>query len=344
MPIFDLLFMKAKNNILRALFILLFIMAVNTIQTYVLHITREFGDINFYKISTHIFGIISCTLSLLSTVAAWKIVSKNTLRKIPKIVFAFGLSILIYAIVQSLFFTAERFFVYHLPTNFDLLLGNFVFTFVIFHLYISGLSLAYFSFQENAQHLIKLETAEKDKELLQFKMLQKNLEPHFLFNNLSVLSGLVRKNPAEVDGFIHDFSDVYRYYLKHNDQELVPVEDELLFLKKYISLMEKRFKKAYHFTLDIKSEEGFILPCSLQLAVENAIKHNRGAEDHPLMIKISRENEMMIVSNDLRPVDFTQGAQMGNLFLQKSYELHFGKKVNFNTTDTHYIVEIPLIL
>ena len=336
--------MKAKKIIFRVLLILLFIVAVNTIQTYVLHVTREFGDINFYKISTHIFGIISCALSLLSTIIAWKLIGKITVKKIPKLVLAFGSSILIYAIVQSIFFAVERFLIYGLLTDLNLLFGNFVFTFIIFHLYISGLALAYFSFQESANSAFQLKSAEKEKEILQFKMLQKNLEPHFLFNNLSVLSGLVRKEPAEVDAFIHDFSEVYRYYLKHNDQELVTLGEELLFLKKYISLMQKRFKRAYQFSINIDSEVGFILPCSLQLAVENAVKHNRGAEDDPLLIEIRRENEMIIVSNELRPVDFTQGSKLGNVFLQKSYDLHFGKTVKFTTTDTHYLVEIPLIL
>lgn len=336
--------MNNKKTIFKALLILLFIVAVNTIQTYVLHITRQFGDIDFYKIPTHIFGIISCGLSLISTFVAWKIVSKVALRKISKIVSAFSLSIFIYAVIQSLFFYAERFLVYQLSTDLDMLFGNFVFTFVIFHLYISGLSLAFLSFQENSRNAIHLERAEKEKEMLQFKMLQKNLEPHFLFNNLSVLSGLARKNPTEVEGFIQDFSEVYRYYLKHNDQEMVPLKEEMIFLKKYIHLMEKRFKNAYHFKINIENEKGFILPCSLQLAVENAIKHNRGGEENPLNIEIKRDRDMIIVANDLRPVDFTQGSQMGNLFLQKSYDLHLGKKVIFTKTDEIYIVEIPVIL
>lgn len=336
--------MKAKRYILQGLLILLFIVAVNTVQTYVLHITREFGDIDFYKISTHIFGIISGGLSFLSTIAAWKALNKMNIRKIPKLLLAFVGSVIIFAFFQSLFFVAERFLIYDLPTDLNMLFGNFVFTFIIFHLYISGLSLAYFSFQENAQNIIQLESVEKEKELLQFKMLQKNLEPHFLFNNLSVLSGLIRKDPDEAESFIQDLSEVYRYYLKHNNQELVSLETELIFLKKYISLMRKRFKRAYHFTVNIDNESGYLLPCSLQLAVENAIKHNRGAANNPLKIEIRRENEVMVVSNELRPVDYTEGSRLGNLFLQKSYDLHFGKKVNFTTTASRYIVEIPLIL
>lgn len=233
--------------------------------------------------------------------------------------------------------------IYDLSTDFSMLVGNFVFTTVIFHLYISGLSLAYFYFEENAQTKIDLQNTEKEKEILQFKILQKNLEPHFLFNNLSVLSGLVKKNPNEVEGFIEDFSDVYRYYLKHNEKELVSLNEELEFLRKYISLMKKRFRTAYHFEIDIDNESGYILPFSLQLCVENAIKHNRGSEENPLQIKVTRNQEYIVVSNDFTPVDFTAGSGVGNQFLQKSYELNFGKKVNFRQTETLYTVEIPLI-
>lgn len=336
--------MTRKNLITNILLVFLFIIAINTIQTYVLHITRMFGDIDFYKLPTHIFGVIACGSSLASTSLAWNFTSKNKLTKVSKIVIAFVTSILIFAILQSVFYTVERFFIYNLPTSFDMLLGNFVFTFVIFHLYVSGLSLAYFSFQETARTAINLENVEKEKEMLQYKMLHKNLEPHFLFNNLSVLSGLVKKSPNEVDHFIEDFSDVYRYYLNHNNQELVSVKQELEFLTKYISLMKKRFKNAYSFEINMVDDSGFILPCALQLAVENAIKHNRGSDEKPLQIKIIRTSENIIVRNDFRPVDFTQGSKLGNHFLQKSYELNFGKKVIFKETSEHYIVEIPVII
>ncbi len=335
--------MSTKKLILNLLFALLFIAVINAVQTYVLHITKRFGDIDFFKIGTHVFGIISCIISLASTIIAWKITSKINLRKFSRIASAFLLSVLIYAVLQSVYYTVQRFMIYDLSTDFSMLVGNFVFTTVIFHLYISGLSLAYFYFEENAQTKIDLQNTEKEKEILQFKILQKNLEPHFLFNNLSVLSGLVKKNPNEVEGFIEDFSDVYRYYLKHNEKELVSLNEELEFLRKYISLMKKRFRTAYHFEIDIDNESGYILPFSLQLCVENAIKHNRGSEENPLQIKVTRNQEYIVVSNDFTPVDFTAGSGVGNQFLQKSYELNFGKKVNFRQTETLYTVEIPLI-
>lgn len=335
--------MKEKKLIINVLLVLLFIIAINTIQTYVLHITRMFGDINFYKLPTHIFGIISCAISLVSTTIAWKFATINNLKKVSKIVVAFVISLVIFAFIQSLFYTTERFFIYNLPTNFDMLVGNFVFTFIIFHLYVSGLSLAYFSFQETARTEIHLQNIQKEKEMLQYKMLQKNLEPHFLFNNLSVLSGLVKKKPLEVDHFIEDFSDVYRYYLNHNNQELVAVAQELEFLNTYISLMKKRFADAYLFKINVQKNSGFILPCALQLAVENAIKHNRGSDENPLQITVTRNKDVIRITNDFNPVDFTHGSQLGNQFLKKSYELNFGREVTFTQTNQHYIVEIPII-
>lgn len=335
--------MRTKKILLNFFFALIFIVIINTVQTYVLHITKRFGDIDFFKIPTHIFGIISCIISLGSTIIAWKITSKIQLKKFSRIASAFLLSIVIYAALQSIYYTVQRFLIYDLGTDFSMLVGNFVFTTVIFHLYISGLSLAYFYFEENAQTKINLQNTEKEKEILQFKILQKNLEPHFLFNNLSVLSGLVKKDPTEVEGFIEDFSDVYRYYLKHSEKELVSLKEELEFLKKYISLMKKRFRTAYQYDIEVDNETGYILPCSLQLCVENAIKHNRGSEAQPLQIKVTRNQDYIVVSNDFKPVDFTAGSGVGNQFLQKSYELNFGKKVNFNQTETLYTVEIPLI-
>lgn len=173
--------MSTNKIILNSLLVLLVILIVNTVQTYILHITKRFGDIDFSKIPTHIFGIISCIISLASTIIAWKITSKKHLRKFSRIASAFVLSILIYAILQSIYYTVQRFLIYDLGTDFNMLVGNFVFTTVLFHLYISGLSLAYFYFEENAQTKINLQNTEKEKEILQFKILQKKFRATFSF-------------------------------------------------------------------------------------------------------------------------------------------------------------------
>lgn len=343
LPIFDFQIMSKQKNILNFVFVILFIVAINTVQTYVLHIMKQFGDIDFFRLSTHIFGIITCVFSLFSTVLAWKIISKKNIRKVSKILAAFFLSILIFALSHGIYYGLERLIFYGLSSSINMFIGNFVFSVVIFHLYISGLTLAYFYFRESAKTAIELQQTEKEKELLQHKILQKNLEPHFLFNNLSILSGLVKKEPQQVEGFIDNFSDVYRYYLNHSEKDLVSLKDELVFLEKYISLMKKRFGNAYSFEINANDYSGYILPCALQLCVENAIKHNRGSEENPLKISVERNGEFIAVKNDFKPVDYTKGSGLGNQFLEKSYEINFGKKVNFIQTENQYTVEIPVI-
>ncbi len=342
MPIFEV--MKNSKILGNILLIGLFIAVVNTVQTYVLYITRKFGDIDFYEISVHVFGLIACALSLVSTLLAWKLAESWSLKNISKIAMALLVSVLIYAVSHSIFYVTERFVIYGIGTSFDMLVGNFVFSTVMFHLYISGLTLAYLAFRDKARIAVNLQSVEKEKEILQYKMLQKNLEPHFLFNNLSLLSGLVRHKPAEVEAFVEDFSDVYRYYLDHTKEELVSLQEEIAFLEKYVSLMKKRFGDAYIVDITLTDQTGFILPCSLQLAVENAVKHNRASTEIPLVITIFRTENAVKIVNDLHAVDFTHSSGLGNEFLQKSYELNFGRQVNFIKSETDYTVEIPLIL
>jgi len=206
-----------------------------------------------------------------------------------------------------------------------------------------ALTSAFLYFRQSQKTTLELEQTEKEKATLQSQMLQKNLEPHFLFNNLSVLSGLAKKNPEQIEDFIDDFSDVYRYYLKHGKKQMVALKEELLFLVSYMNLMEKRFGKTYQIENSIENTDGFIIPCALQLCVENAIKHNKGSEKKPLLISISLDEDTIVIKNDLNKVDFTLGTGTGNNYLKRQYQLSFNKDVIFRETTNEFIVEIPLI-
>ncbi|WP_430411535.1 sensor histidine kinase [Kordia sp.] len=206
-----------------------------------------------------------------------------------------------------------------------------------------ALTSAFLYFRQSQKITLELEQAEKEKAIIQSQMLQKNLEPHFLFNNLSILSGLAKKKPEQMEDFIDDFSDVYRYYLKHGKKQLAELKDELSFLKNYMNLMEKRFGNAYQLESKIENTDGFVIPCSLQLCVENAIKHNKASVQNPLFISLSRENDCIIIKNKLNKVDFTLGTGTGNDYLKRQYQISFNKDVTFTETDTEFIVEIPLI-
>ncbi len=108
-------------------------------------------------------------------------------------------------------------------------------------------------------------------------------------------------------------------------------------------LMRSRFGQAYQCQISLENSTGFILPCSLQLCVENAIKHNAATEDIPLYVTISREENYIIVTNEIRKIDFTRSNGVGNEYLKRRYEIVFGKKVESYTSGNQYIVKIPII-
>jgi LytS/YehU family sensor histidine kinase len=222
-------------------------------------------------------------------------------------------------------------------------MNNIIFGVTLSHLYISGYMIAYMHFKNSKEMALDIERLEKEKEIFKSKMLQRNLEPHFLFNNLSVLASLSQKSQEEMEAFIDDFSDVYRYFLKHYEQEIVPLTEELLFIKRYTNLIEKRFNKAYKIANAIEDRTGFIVPCTLQLGIENALKHNMGSEKNPLIIELYRIKDTLFIKNKLQPVTDVSNSNIGNQYLKKHYKLLFNLDIVFTKTETEYRVEIPII-
>lgn len=332
-----------KVNIKFFLVITFLLLFINTTQVYNLYITRIYGDINFFDISGHIFMFINICISLFCSLFSWNLVKKLQTHQAIKLIITFLTALFIFLIATSIYYVFLRYFIYHLSTSLNMLVGNILFSTTTTHLYISGYTIAYMHFVYSRNLTFDVERLEKEKQILNAHLLKKNLEPHFLFNNLSILSGLVKTKSGDVDSFMDSFSDVYRYYLKHNDEEIVNLIQELEFIKSYQILLEKRFGKAYQIEIHTENTKGYLLPCSLQLCIENAMKHNKGSEKQPLKIEINQKNTKIYVKNELRPVDFTISSGLGNQYLQKRYELITGKKVEFIKTETHFIVEIPLI-
>ncbi|CAM3845537.1 MULTISPECIES: sensor histidine kinase [Flavobacterium] len=328
-----------KNSIL----VIVVIVLINTVQIFTLYQTKKFGDINFYNIEDHIFGIITCLFSFISTYLSWQFIAKKYTQKVIKIGLTFLVALLLFSCITSLYYTLLRHFVYHLSTSLDMLIGNIVFGLTTNHLYISGYTIAYLHFSNAKKLALDVERLEKEKILFQSKMLQKNLEPHFLFNNLSVLSNLAHKKPEQVEDFIDDFSDVYRYYLKHNQQEIVSLKEEIDFINSYMNLIQKRFNTAYLLSLSIEDKSGYIVPCTLQLCLENAIKHNFGSTEKPLHITIERIENQIVIKNEFRPVETLKSSKLGNQYLKNQYQIMFNQSITFETTSTHYIVKIPII-
>ena len=162
---------------------------------------------------------------------------------------------------------------------------------------------------ELAYHFAKLRHTEKERDILEKEKLQAELQqlkgivnPHFLFNNLNSLSSLISENPAQAEKFLDELTRVFRYLLKNNETELTTVTNELGFIFSYFHLLQTRYGKGILMNMDISKECGAYLlpPLTLQLLVENAVKHNRVHKDEPLVIEIfSNEDKKLVVRNNL---------------------------------------------
>lgn len=147
--------------------------------------------------------------------------------------------------------------------------------------------------------------AQLEAELATFRYesLRTQLNPHFLFNSLNVLSELVLDDPKQAVQFIRQLSDIYRYILDARERELVPLDEELSFLNTYCDLLKIRFEGALdvHLSIDVLPED-CLVPMALQLLVENAVKHNVVSVREPLQVELLRSEDWLVVRNPLRPL------------------------------------------
>lgn len=181
----------------------------------------------------------------------------------------------------------------------------------------------------------------------QLQLIKNQVNPHFLFNNLNVLSGMVMKDNPDANKFIEEFAKVYRHILNSQDKELIPLATELEFIKPYIFLLEKRFPESISIALDIEQKylQLYIVPASLQMLVENATKHNVLSKAKPLEIIISvNKNGDLFVKNNLQTkLQVEDSMQLGLKNIQQRYAIITGKNIDIIKDGTSFSVTLPLI-
>lgn len=194
--------------------------------------------------------------------------------------------------------------------------------------------------------LVVAERLEKEKSQVQFDNLKNQLNPHFLFNALTSLNGLIFENQGLASQFLQHLSKVYRYVLQNKDKNFVPLQTELDFIQNYVFLLRTRFQQALVIRLDISdgARERAIVPVTLQILIENAVKHNIADEDRPLQIEVITIGDYLVVSNNLqlrKHVDTSNKQGLENL---KSLYLFLTEKpVIIGKTDDRFAVKIPLL-
>ena len=180
----------------------------------------------------------------------------------------------------------------------------------------------------------------------QFESLKNQLDPHFLFNSLNVLDSLIEENPKQAQQFTNSMSKIYRYVLEQKDKELVSVEEEIDFAKTYCELLKTRFEDAVTFDLNISEEDkkGFVVPLSLQLLLENSIKHNFATSSKPLNIKIFTEKGNLIIENNLQTRELpntSTGVGLANIVSR--YNLLTERNVFVEKSEAFFRVKLPIL-
>ena len=180
----------------------------------------------------------------------------------------------------------------------------------------------------------------------QFDALKNQLDPHFLFNSLNVLSSLIDENPRQAQKFTSGLSKVYRYVLEQKNKELVTVDEELKFAKTYMSLLKMRFEDSIIFEAPetASNPESKVVPLSLQLLLENAVKHNMVTPSKPLHIKIHEDRGNLIIENNLQEkqiVKKSSGVGLNNI--RQRYDLLTQRQVYINKTTSDFQIAIPML-
>lgn len=179
-----------------------------------------------------------------------------------------------------------------------------------------------------------------------FDALKNQLDPHFLFNSLNVLTSLIEEDPYQAQKFTTSLSKVYRYVLEQKNKDLVSVDEELKFAKTYVRLLKMRFEDSIVLEIPEKSSnpDAKIIPLSLQLLLENAVKHNVVTSDKPLHLKVSEENNVLRVSNNLQEKQVVKKSSgVGLTNIQQRYNILTDRRVQINKTATEFSVELPML-
>lgn len=180
-----------------------------------------------------------------------------------------------------------------------------------------------------------------------YMSLKQQVNPHFLFNSLNSLDYLINERPAsEASAYTHKLSDIYRYMLRSEDESLVSLRDELSFVRKYCDLLKLRFPEGLEISIRVNEQDlsRCVVPCCVQLLVENATKHNAVRADNPLRISIVSNGKVVRTSNNLCPkVGRPSSTGLGLEYIRTQYRDLTKRSVLVEKTATDFIVEIPLI-
>lgn len=210
-----------------------------------------------------------------------------------------------------------------------------------------GLGALFFFYAQWVEAIKRVQKLKQEKLIFQYETLKNQVNPHFLFNSLNTLSSLISMNVELSEQFIQKLSSVYRYILENREKELVPVSSELQFVEDYFYLQKIRDAEKIELNIEAnKTNKVSILPVSLQMLVENAIKHNAATRKEPLCITIHFEGmDKLVVRNHLqKKMQFKDSSKIGLKNLNERCRLIINREIEIKETTDEFIVKVPVKL
>lgn len=196
------------------------------------------------------------------------------------------------------------------------------------------------------QDALKREQKLREENLVfQNETLKSQINPHFLFNSLNTVSSLIQSDPEKAEQFINNLSSVYRYILENSQKDKVPVQSELDLINRYFDLHRVRDEEKISLSIDYSDADSYqILPVSLQILLENAIKHNSATRESPLRISVCFENHNIVMKNNLqKKATQLKSTGIGLKNLAERVRLVTGKELIIEETNDFFTVKIPLL-
>lgn len=191
--------------------------------------------------------------------------------------------------------------------------------------------------------------AKEESNIAQFSYirLQQQVKPHFMFNNLSILNSLIcERKVDEASDFVYKLAYLYRYMIENEEENLVTIREELDFVSKYTDLMKVRFGPSFNVVVEIDKSlrDNLVVPCSIQLLIENAIKHNGGTEQTPLDIRIYNSATHLVVRNNiLKKTSCEPTTHLGLKYIKRLYGDLSSSDVIVESGEDEFVVKLPII-
>jgi sensor histidine kinase YesM len=204
-----------------------------------------------------------------------------------------------------------------------------------------------FLVKDSESEMVKNAQLEKARAQAELEALKNQIDPHFIFNSLNTLSHLIEERPAKARQFNDNLADVYRYILQNKSRDLVLLREEMIFIKGYFSLLTIRFENAVKLNLNVGDDlfdKYLIPPISLQVLLENAIKHNEFSEAIPLIITISATDDTLMVHNSTNKKTLRKGSsKIGLQNLNERYKLTTDQAIVVQEDSRDFVVTLPIL-